>query len=64
MSRPVPARGHMPFPGHRTCARWGTALTKTAREAMMMQMPRVERTPCPRCGVRGDIGCKHSARLG
>lgn len=21
--------------------------------------PRVERDPCPRCGVRGDIGCRH-----
>lgn len=20
---------------------------------------RVERDPCPRCGIRGDIGCKH-----
>lgn len=20
---PRPARGHMPFPGHRTCAEWG-----------------------------------------
>jgi hypothetical protein len=22
--------------------------------------PRVYRDPCPRCGVRGDIGCGHS----
>lgn len=22
--------------------------------------PRVDRDPCPRCGVRGDIGCGHS----
>jgi hypothetical protein len=21
--------------------------------------PRVSRDPCPRCGVRGDIGCSH-----
>lgn len=21
--------------------------------------PRVDRDPCPRCGVRGDIGCRH-----
>ncbi len=20
---PIAARGHMPFPGHRTCAKWG-----------------------------------------
>ena len=23
---------------------------------------RVDRTPCPRCGVRADIGCEHSRR--
>lgn len=26
-------------------------------------LPRVDRDPCPRCNVRGDIGCKHR-RLG
>jgi hypothetical protein len=27
--------------------------------------PRVDRDPCPRCGVRRDYGCNHSlARLG
>lgn len=24
--------------------------------------PSVDRTPCPWCGVRGDIGCSHSRR--
>lgn len=24
--------------------------------------PVVRRDPCPRCGVRGDIGCKHTVR--
>jgi hypothetical protein len=24
--------------------------------------PRVDREPCPRCGVRSDIGCHHSWR--
>jgi hypothetical protein len=24
--------------------------------------PRVDRDPCPRCGVRRDIGCVHSSR--
>lgn len=24
------------------------------------QQPRVDRDPCPRCGVRRDIGCNHS----
>lgn len=23
----------------------------------------VRRDPCPRCGVRGDIGCKHRSAL-
>ena len=22
----------------------------------------VDRDPCPKCGVRGDIGCKHRGR--
>lgn len=27
--------------------------------------PRIDRDPCPRCGVRGDFGCSHSrAQLG
>jgi hypothetical protein len=26
--------------------------------------PRVERDPCPRCGVRADIGCQHHAPFG
>lgn len=25
-----------------------------------MAAPRVDRDACPRCGVRADIGCKHS----
>jgi hypothetical protein len=25
-------------------------------------MPRVDRDPCPRCGVRRDFGCGHLAR--
>lgn len=29
------------------------------------KMERVDRDPCPRCGVRSDIGCKHQrATLG
>lgn len=24
---------------------------------------RVDRTPCPRCGVRKDIGCRHQERV-
>lgn len=31
---------------------------------LSLEQPRVDRDPCPRCGVRGDIGCGHSqARL-
>jgi hypothetical protein len=26
-----------------------------------MLLPRVHRDPCPRCNVRGDIGCEHTA---
>lgn len=22
----------------------------------------VSRDPCPKCGIRGDIGCKHTVR--
>lgn len=29
------------------------------RLAEMEAKPRVERDPCPRCGVRADVGCRH-----
>lgn len=31
-----------------------------ARDATAKKAPRVHRDPCPRCGVRSDIGCEHS----
>jgi len=48
--RPCAARGAFPFENHRTVAQvWG--------------LPAADRTPCPRCGVRADLGCAHSARV-
>ena len=31
------------------------------RDAMAEGLRVVDRTPCPRCGVRADVGCRHSA---
>lgn len=38
---PVPARGHMPFAGHRSCAEWvdRTAARETLRGASSEQRP-------------------------
>lgn len=30
----------------------------------LRSIPRVDRNPCPRCGVRGDVGCRHQAAAG
>lgn len=30
------------------------------RKLQMDETPRVDRDPCPRCGVRRDFGCNHS----
>jgi hypothetical protein len=32
----------------------------TELEHQRQELPRVDRDPCPRCGVRGDVGCGHS----
>lgn len=41
------------------------AARRTAAEAEIEARERVHRDPCPRCGVRADIGCMHSpTRLG
>ena len=32
-------------------------------EVIQMNVQRVDRTPCPRCGVRADVGCKHTRVL-
>lgn len=45
---------------------YSTRTNKTARrtrsEIVIEKLfaPRVDRDPCPRCGVRGDIDCGHS----
>jgi hypothetical protein len=40
-------------------------ITRTETEQRRAELPRVDRDACPRCGVRGDIGCRHSGeRLG
>lgn len=36
------------------------ALAKSARDHAIIAALRIEpRDPCPRCGTRGDVGCKH-----
>lgn len=30
-----------------------------AKTGIPAELPRVERDPCPRCGVRSDHGCRH-----
>lgn len=34
------------------------------QEGYPAALVRVDRTPCPRCGVRKDIGCKHWEMIG
>jgi hypothetical protein len=34
--------------------------TPTECEAARLDLPRVDRDPCPRCGVRRDLGCEHN----
>lgn len=31
--------------------------------AFRADLPRVDRDPCPRCGVRRDVGCRHNPHL-
>jgi hypothetical protein len=45
--------------------RSGTGIRRLRRtnleiDAERNQQPRVDRDPCPRCGVRRDVGCAHS----
>lgn len=50
---PRAAAGHMPFPGHRTCAEWGHK--REHKQAPLSASP--DSAPCPLCGVRS--ACKH-----
>lgn len=34
--------------------------SRQTRKIQMDETPRVDRDPCPRCGVRRDFGCNHS----
>jgi hypothetical protein len=36
------------------------SLSRSTNRAAMAAAPRVVRDPCPRCGVRGDLPCKHN----
>ncbi len=45
--------------------RVGTRIQRTRRQQAESletanKRQRVDRDPCPRCGARGDIGCKHT----
>lgn len=37
-----------------------TRETRLTNENSLAELTRVDRDPCPLCGVRGDIGCSHS----
>lgn len=46
-------------------ARKGNSPSAASPEAATLQSlgtNRIDRDPCPRCGVRRDLGCRHSAR--
>ena len=40
-------------------ARFARVLDRMEEKDRIANARRVSRDPCPRCGVRGDIGCKH-----
>ena len=35
---------------------------RLAEQERVASLPRVDRDVCPRCGIRGDIGCRHNRR--
>jgi len=39
---------------------WGNMVKRSAIERDTLV--HVDRDPCPKCGIRGDIGCKHKKR--
>jgi len=73
MRAPTPAIGHIPFKLHRTIAQIDAADENRRVHAGRLQVlrdihrgPRIippqapDRSPCPRCGIRADIGCDHT----
>lgn len=54
---PEPARGHMPFEGHRTCQE----VRQDKERAEILRT--LGEGPCIRCGVRHSIGCAHVRKL-
>lgn len=40
---------------------WGGYPAAAKLEVKRTEPQRVDRTPCPKCGVRADVGCHHSA---
>lgn len=56
--------------GKQTALRWDVAnkpkITEAERKKLQVPTPRrftaIDRTPCPRCGVRADIGCQHKPK--
>lgn len=41
---------------------WPYSVLHRAETLAVPLPPRVDRDPCPRCNVRGDIGCAHQVR--
>lgn len=37
---------------------------RAAAEKAFVDSLRVERFPCPRCGTRSDVGCRHLGTVG
>lgn len=42
-----------------TSHRYPEAVTRAEERDARAERLRVSRDPCPRCGTRGDVGCKH-----
>lgn len=71
MKRPTAAKGTFPYP-HRTVALvdaeeryFSEARARAAiasERASGLFLAPIDRSPCPRCGIRSDIGCKHKRK--
>lgn len=64
---PTAARGGFPYFDHRTVAEVDQDVART--ELLRVHSPFYiapvgpDRSPCPRCGVRHDIGCSHRSAV-